>query len=117
MKLVNQTTGKTLIENLEVADTFWKRTKGLLGRKSLKEDQALWILRCNSIHTMFMKFNIDVVFVNRKMIVVDTGFNLKPGKVVLPVWRASSVIELSAGFLEKNPVRIGDQLNVDHPLS
>lgn len=117
MKLTNASTGQVLVSNLEVASNFWTRTKGLLGRDGLSEDQALWILRCNSVHTYFMKFSLDLIFLNKKMVVVDTGTNVRPGRLVLPVWRATSVIELKSGFLEKNPVRIGEQLHVDHSLS
>ncbi|MBX3020838.1 MAG: DUF192 domain-containing protein [Bdellovibrionales bacterium] len=107
----------TLIPYLEVASTWWPRTKGLIGRTHLPDDQALWILRCNSIHTFFMKFAIDLVFVDRKMVVKKTYSRVKPARLVLPVWGAASVIELAPGFLEKHPVAIGEQLHVDHPLS
>ena len=117
MRLVNKTTGKTLISRLEVAGTFWSRNKGLLGRKHLSSDQALLIPRCNAIHTFFMKFPIDLVFVNRKMVVTKTMTRVKPGRVVLPVWRAWSVIECCEGFLTENPVRVGEELHVDHSLS
>ena len=106
-----------LIPRLEIASNLWSRTKGLLGRQNLEADQAMWILRCNSVHTFFMKFTIDLVFVDRDMRVKKTFSRVKPGRIVWPVWGASSVIELSAGFLETNPIHIGDKLNVDHPLS
>ena len=114
MKLLKD--GKTLIENLVIAETLWTRTKGLLGRESLPDNEALWIMRCNSIHTYFMKFPIDVVFVNKSMKVIDTG-TVKPGKLIFPVWRASSVIEFKAGFLAKNPISAGDVLHVDRTVS
>ncbi|MGZ3722350.1 MAG: DUF192 domain-containing protein [Bdellovibrionales bacterium] len=108
---------KTLLENLEVADTMWTRNKGLLGRAKLNPGQGLWILRCNAIHTFFMKFAIDLVFVNKKMVVVKTISRVSPGRITLPVWRASSVFELEAGFLEKHPLKVGEKLNVDSTLS
>lgn len=116
-RLMNQTSNQTLIPNLEVADTFWTRAKGLLGRKELSSDRALWINPCNSVHTFFMKFAIDLVFVNREMVVVKTIGDVPPGRMVWPVWSASSVIEFRAGFLEQNPIRVGEQLHVDHSLS
>jgi uncharacterized protein len=83
----------------------------------LPANEALWILRCNSIHTFFMKFPIDVVFLNRKMEVTKVLMNVKPGRLVMPDWRASSVIEFSGGFLESHPLTIGEKLNVDSALS
>ena len=117
MKLYSKNTARTLVPNLEVASTLWPRMKGLLGRKSLAMDRALWIHRCNSIHTFFMNFPIDVVFVDRQMVVRKVYRQVQPNRIVLPVWRASSVIEFSPGFLDSNPISIGEQLHVDHPLS
>lgn len=116
MRLMNKSTNKTLIPNLEVADTVWTRMKGLLGRKHLPADRALWIKPCNSVHTFFMNFAIDLVFVDDAMVVKKTYQAVKPGRLVWPVWRASSVIELSEGFLQTNPIRIGEQLHVDHSV-
>ncbi len=117
MKLLNKATNQVLVSKLEVAKSFCARSKGLLGRKSLAMDQALYIQRCNSIHTFFMQFPIDVVFVDRKMVVRKVIPEVKPWRLVLPVWRAAHVIEFSSGFLTTNPIRIGEQLHVDHPLS
>ncbi len=103
MKLYSKNTSKTLVPKLEVAKTFWARTKGLLGRESIGADQGLWIHRCNSIHTFFMKFPIDLIFVDRQLIVRKTMSSVQPNRLVLPVWRATSVIELRAGFLVDNP--------------
>jgi uncharacterized membrane protein (UPF0127 family) len=117
MKLMNKTTKQVLIPKLEMAASLWARTKGLIGRDHLPKDQALWILRCNSIHTFFMKFPIDLVFIDRDMIVRKTFKGVGPGRVVLPVWRAKSVIEFSDGFLTNNPISVGEQLHVDNSLS
>lgn len=117
MHMLKGPDSKVLIRDLEVASTLWQRTRGLLGRSELPFDRALWILRCNSIHTFFMKFPIDVVFLNRRMQVTKTFTHVKPWRMIWPIWNASSVIEFSEGFLEKNPVRIGEELHVDRSLS
>jgi len=117
VRLRSEAGDKLLLENLEVASSFWSRSKGLLGRKSLPPTQGLWILRCNSIHTFFMNFAIDLVFLDKKMVVRKTLKGVRPNRLVLPVWRASSVIELSDGFLEKSPIRVGEKLHVDPTLS
>ncbi|NJL24647.1 MAG: DUF192 domain-containing protein [Calothrix sp. SM1_5_4] len=113
---MNKTDNRTLVPRLEVASTLWTRTKGLLGREELPEGAALWILRCNSVHTFFMNFAIDLIFINRRMVVTKTVSRVPPGRLVLPVLGASSVIELPAGFLETHPVKIGDELHVDSAL-
>lgn len=111
-KLENATTKATLIPNLEVAETMQTRGLGLLGRSSLAEDQALWILRCNSIHTFFMKFAIDCVFVDKNLKVKAIYKDVRPWRLVLPVWGARSVIEMASGVSSKLNISVGDQLNV-----
>lgn len=108
---------QVLLPNLEIADTMWKRNRGLLGRESLAADHGLLILRCNNIHTFFMRFAIDLIFLNRKMEVTRTVSRVRPFHMVLSMLRSSHVIELSEGFLEKNPVRVGEKLHVDPALS
>lgn len=113
MKLVNAQTKQTLIPRLEVAASWWACMRGLLGREGLAADEALWIRDSGSIHTFFMKFTIDLVFLDRNLVVTKTVEKVEPFRFVWKGWRSSSVIELQAGFLEKNPVRVGDKLHVD----
>ncbi len=116
-RLVNKTSQQTLVPKLEVAQTFWSRAKGLLGRDQLASDTGLWIHPCNSVHTFFMRFAIDLVFVNHDFVVVKTLARVPPGRFVWPVWKATSVIELNEGFLDQTPIAVGEQLYVDHSLS
>ncbi len=117
MRLMRDSKKQTLVPNLEVANTTWTRMKGLLGRQSLASDHGMLFPNCNSAHTFFMKFPIDFVFLNKKMVVTKILERVPPGRLVLPVWRASHMIELSAGFLEKHPIRVGEKLHVDTALS
>jgi len=108
---------QVLVPRLEVADTLRTRNKGLLGRDSLPADQALWILQCSSVHTFFMRFKIDLVFLNSKMVVTRIAKRVPPGRLVLNFFSAASVIELSEGFLDKQPIRVGEKLHVDPAVS
>lgn len=110
--LMNKTTNETLIPQLEIARTFSKRGKGLLGRSFLPSEDALWIHRCNSIHTFFMKFSIDCVFVDKNMKVKAIYQDIHPWRLILPVWGASSVIEMASGSVGKMRLKVGDQLYV-----
>ena len=110
--LINKTKNQILDLKVEVAETFWARARGLLGRSSMGEVQALWIPRCNSIHTFFMKFAIDCVFVDKNLKVRAIYSNVEPGRLVLPVWGATSVFELASGVSSKMNISVGDQLNV-----
>jgi uncharacterized membrane protein (UPF0127 family) len=84
-----------------------------LGRDALGDGAALWIQGSGSIHTFFMKFAIDLVFLDRNLVVTKTVEKVEPFRFVWKGWRASSVVELPEGFLAKHPVRVGDKLHVD----
>lgn len=114
MKLykTTRTQAELLIEQLQVADSFFGRAKGLLGRSNLSPDTALWIKPCRDIHTFFMRFAIDCVFLNRHMEIVRIEKSVKPFQLRGPYWKASSAIEFSAGFAEAKKLEVGDQLYV-----
>lgn len=110
MTLLSQ--NQTLVPHLEEARDFWSRGKGLLGRKTLGADAGLLIRRCNSIHTFFMQFPIDCVFVDRNLKVRAIYHDVRPWRLLLPVWGASSVIELASGTASRVNIKVGDQLHV-----
>jgi uncharacterized membrane protein (UPF0127 family) len=99
-----------IANDLKTADTLLSRTKGLLGRSSLPAGEGLWIKRCNSIHTAFMKFPIDVLFVDKNLKVVSVYENLKPWRITRLHFSASSVIELPAGTLAGSTKGNGEAL-------
>ena len=117
LKLHNKTRNVELATKLDVATSFWERTRGLLGRSNLPADEALWIqgtdlVGCNSIHTLFMRFAIDAVFVDRDLKVKKVYHDLGPWRMTWPARGAHSVFELPAGTLKSRPVEIGDELHV-----
>jgi uncharacterized membrane protein (UPF0127 family) len=101
-----------LIENLSQAHSFFERGIGLLTRKSLAMSEGLWIDPCRDIHTFFMKFSIDCIFLDDKMEIYKIAANVKPFRFVGPYWRARSVIEVPAGFSELKKLKVGDQVYV-----
>lgn len=112
--LKSESRNQQLISDLQVATGFYARGKGLLGRKSLGADQALWIHACNSIHTFFMQFTIDCVFLDKKMRVKAIYSEVRPFRMVWPVWGARSVIEFPAGRAQELGLKVGEQLHVGH---
>ena len=114
LALINQRTDEALAERVEVAVTRRDRRKGLLGRSGLEPETALIIAPCFSIHTMFMRFDIDAVFVD------EDGRAVKVVPVMTP-WRiavdptAHAVVELPAGSLRGREVKIGDRLYLREP--
>ena len=111
-KLLNKSKPSSLDFQLEKADGFFSRAVGLLGRDRLEDRTALWITRCRSIHTFFMKFSIDVVFVDKHLTVKKVLSNVAPWKMPLPVLSASSVFEFNGGQSLLLQVEVGDQLDV-----
>ena len=108
--LLNRSKNKMLASQLESATSFWQRSRGLLGRTQLESNRALWIRPCNSIHTCFMKFSIDAIFVDRELIVRQVKRGIPPWRIVMPVWGAHSVFELPEN--SSTGVEQGDQLYV-----
>ena len=111
-KLRNKRNNQLIAENVILANSFAQRSKGLLGKKSFEKENTLWIQRCQSIHTFFMKFPLDAVFVDKDLKVTNILFNLKPWRVTPYYFKAKSVFEFAAGTIDKDKITIGDQLYV-----
>lgn len=102
-QLIEVETGRILVAHLEVAETLMARTIGLLGRSHLEADTGLWLEPCNSIHTLAMRFPIDVLFLDREGHAIRLVSALRPWRFCGPVRGARVVVELPAGTLvEKN---------------
>lgn len=112
-KLYNVSQDKLIASNVDVADTFISRIKGLLGKHSLPENSALWIKDCPSVHTFFMKFSIDVIFLDKKMRVTNVVQNLKPWRCTrFFQYKNKSCIELTSSRKISDLVSQGDLLDV-----
>lgn len=110
MKIVNLSSEKILAGNALMANTFWSRLKGLLGRNTLPPEEALILQPCSSVHTCFMKFSIDVVFLDQQGQVVKSHENLPPWRFTPIVRNATTVVELPAGTIKAGDVKSGDTL-------
>lgn len=97
-----------IIEDVYIADTFIKRFKGYMFQKK-SIHKAILIKPCNSIHTFFMKFNIDVLFLDKNMVVVKKIENLNSNRVIMPIKEVVMVLEGEVG-LYKN-ILIGDRIS------
>lgn len=94
-----------------LADSFFARARGLMGRKSFEGFDGMMIYPCNSIHTFFMHFPIDVIFLNGNYEVVKVLESLKPWRITAPYWGATQVLELAAGTIQGRLAK-GDRLEV-----
>jgi len=112
--LVNQRTDESLADRVEVAVTRRDRRKGLLGRTGLEASSALILAPCAAIHTMFMRFDIDAVFVDDDGRAVKVVRELSPWRIALDP-TAHAVVELPAGSLREREVNVGDRLYLLEP--
>jgi uncharacterized membrane protein (UPF0127 family) len=109
LALVNQRTDEALADRVEVAVTRKDRRKGLLGRDGFVMSGALVLAPCLAIHTMFMRFDIDAVFVDDDGRAVKVVENLAPWRIAVQPF-AHAVVELPGGSLSRGRVAIGDRL-------
>lgn len=112
VKVVNQTRRAILAEQCEVARSFLARGRGLLGRTSLPAGKGLLIEPCSSIHMLFMKFPIDVIFVDRHGYVVALYPELPPWRLYAGHRSARYALELPVGVIASSATAIGDQIVV-----
>lgn len=106
-QVVNLTRGTVLVERLEIAGTGGSRSKGLLGREVLLPGAGLWITPCESVHTFFMRFAIDLVYLDRKLCVKKVRRNVGPWRMSACL-SAHSVLELPVGVVVASHTEPGD---------
>lgn len=85
-----------------LANSFFSRLKGLMGQPPPEQGKGLLIRPCNSIHMFFMRFSIDVVFLDREFNIVRLVRNLDPGRIVGTVQDAWQVLEVKAGDMPES---------------
>ncbi len=112
-KITNMSNGNIIAEQAAYADTFISRLRGLMFRNSFNKGEALVIVPCNSIHTFWMKFPIDVVFLSKENVVIYTIENFHPNKISSLLRKAHSVVELPVGTIKECSIQQEDLLMID----
>lgn len=107
LRALNITSGGILAEPLGLALTPWKRMRGLLARPCLKDLEGLLLQPCNSVHMFFMKYAIDVVFLDTQNKVVGLKKGLKPWHIAT-CFLAHSTLELVVGQISATKTNLGD---------
>jgi uncharacterized membrane protein (UPF0127 family) len=108
--LRNQTRDALVTDRITVVTNFFQRAIGLLGRSGLAHGEGIWLQPCGAIHTLGMRFSLDVVFLDRDDRVVQIARNIAPNRLVLRCAKATSVIEFAGGFLDESTMTIHDRL-------
>jgi uncharacterized protein len=112
MPVINLTKNTWLATKVVKADKFLTRLVGLLKRKKLGPEEAIWLVPSKGIHTVGMKFSIDVVFLDKDKKVVALIPAMAPYRMSGIHLLANSVLELPTGAIRKSRTEIGDQLDV-----
>lgn len=111
LKVVNATRGTIVATRLEVAGTGKTRRKGLLGRDRLDAGEGLWIVPCEGVHTFFMRFPIDLIYLDRRNQIRKIRSNVGAWRLSICLW-AHSVLELPAGTVQRTVTQCGDKLDI-----
>ena len=112
LRVRNQSRGTVLADRADIADTSAKRRTGLLKHSGLSHGEGLWIVPCEAVHTIGMKFSIDVLFLNKKRKVIKIRRDMRKWRLAACLW-AHSVLELPAGACEAAQTAVGDQLELE----
>lgn len=108
ISLINSRTGKYIATSVFLADSFWLRLRGLLGRAPLKPSEGLWLIPCQQVHMYGMHYSLSIWFISSTGRVCHIIDQLEPGKISPRVREAVSVIEFPAGWAEKTDTHVGD---------
>lgn len=112
MPAINLTKKTWLATKVRKADNFITRLLGLLKRTNLSPEEALWLMPSKGIHTIGMKFPIDVVFLNKTNRVLKIVPGMAPYRVSGIRLAGRSVLELPKGTIRKSRTEVGDQLEI-----
>lgn len=107
--------GRCIARHVHMACSFRSRCVGLLRRRSMPEQEGLLLVPGGTVHTLGMRFNIDVVFLNRHMRVLGLAENVAPWRIVIAPRGTARVLELSAGKVGTTQLTAGTYLIVDRP--
>jgi uncharacterized membrane protein (UPF0127 family) len=110
--VINLTRGTWLATRVKKADNFLTRIVGLLKRHALGPEEALWLVPSKGIHTIGMKFPIDVIFLDRDNVVQRVISGLPPYRVTNIQFRTYSILELPKGTIGKSLTELGDKFEI-----
>lgn len=111
-QLREKKTERVVVPSLEVAGSLWAQSVGLMGREVFEAGAGLLIPHCSAIHTAFVRFPIDVIFLDKHLTAVRLVPALAPWRIVGFVRGAKSVVELPAGTLRQKQIVVGQQFTV-----
>lgn len=112
MKVTNITKNCLIADKVASAHGLFSRIKGLLGRKGLDEQEGLFIKPCTQIHTWFMRFPIDVLFIDKNDVVIHLINDMRPFRISGLYFASKGVLELASGVINRTKTEVGDSITI-----
>lgn len=113
--VINKDSQERLVRSLNIANTFKKRFFGLMTMKELQSDEGLILAPCNGVHTFFMKFPIDVLYLDKDNRIIEIFTQVEPWRVLPASKNTCSVMELPGGTIAKTGTKKGHRLSIEFP--
>lgn len=101
------------VVRVQLADSFWRRLIGLLAHRFLGDDEGLLLVPCSGIHTLGMRFTIDVVFLDRQNKVLGYADAVPPNRIRSAPRGTFKVLEIAEGNRMRTGINLDDYLNFD----
>lgn len=114
MKAINLNNGQVLAWKVQEAFTFFKRLRGLLFTRNLCNGGALYIQPCSSVHTFFMNYSIDILYLDADQTIIGMDENLQPGHMGRKFIRTVSVVELPSGKIKETETQLGHSIKFEN---
>lgn len=109
-QVINRRSGEIVARQVWRADSFWTRLRGLLGHPPLARGEGLWLVPCQQVHMIGMRYSISVWFLDRGGRICYIIDDLRPNKISSRNRKAATVLEFPAGWAATTGARIGDLL-------
>lgn len=113
VRIRRQSDREVIADQGRVADTFWRRFKGLMGVRQFPTGHGLLIVPAKGIHTHFMSIPIDVLYLDREGTIVDMDVEMRPWRIGRVRRQAHQVLELPAGTIASRGLQVGERLEID----
>jgi len=116
MRITNRSRNTLLGSKVTLASSWMSRLRGYIGRPEPRPGEGILLVRCNAIHTFWMSFDLDVLFLDEKGKVLELVESLRPWRRTRRVPGARYVLEVPAGTVEASGTLVGDELTWRDPV-
>ncbi len=111
-RAVNITRNVEVASHVRLCNNPWSRFWGLMNKPGLPEGHGIWIVPCSQIHSCFMRFRFDAIFMDKQGTVLHLEEKMKPWGLSKMIWKARAVLELDGGVIAKTGTGVGDVIEL-----